>query len=230
MAFLVPDCDFCKQADILLAKVQSNVWDFSTGWDMWDIQNYILLYTLYCTIWYYDILYDTDCLGKFYLIVLWFHVIPIYDISEARPTRYQNKCIFTYSLSKQSWIPLHGTGFTENCQNDNFWCRQSWRRHIFWFWWSQLSIFINDISISVYKLVLKHDDIIKWKHFPRYWPFVRGIHQSKGQWRWALMFSLICTQINGWVNNGEAGDLRCHRAHYDLTVMNYADLPSPRSV
>ena len=22
-----------------------------------------------------------------------------------------------------------------------------------------------------------HDDVIKWKHFPRYWPFVRGIHQ-----------------------------------------------------
>ena len=44
-----------------------------------------------------------------------------------------------------------------------------------------------------------HDDVIKWKHFPRYWPFVRGIHRSpvnsphKGQWRGALMFSLICT-------------------------------------
>ena len=42
-----------------------------------------------------------------------------------------------------------------------------------------------------------HDDVIKWKHFPRYWPFVRGIHRSpvnsphKGQWRGALMFSLI---------------------------------------
>ena len=23
----------------------------------------------------------------------------------------------------------------------------------------------------------KHDDVIKWKHFPRYWPFVRGIHR-----------------------------------------------------
>ena len=70
-----------------------------------------------------------------------------------------------------------------------------------------------------------HDDVIKWKHFPRYWPFVRGIHRSpvnsphKGQWRGALMFSLICTRINGWVNNGEAGDLRRHRAHYDVTVL-----------
>ena len=65
-----------------------------------------------------------------------------------------------------------------------------------------------------------HDDVIKWKHFPRYWPFVRGIHRSpvnsphKGQWHGALMFSLICASINCWVNNGDAGDLRRHRAHY----------------
>ena len=30
---------------------------------------------------------------------------------------------------------------------------------------------------------------------------------------------LICVWINGWVNNGEAGDLRGYRAHYDVTVM-----------
>ena len=28
----------------------------------------------------------------------------------------------------------------------------------------------------------------------------------KGQWRGALMFSFICTWINSWVNNPEAGD------------------------
>ena len=72
-----------------------------------------------------------------------------------------------------------------------------------------------------------HDDVIKWKHFPRYWPFVRGIQRSpvnsphKGQWRGALMFSLICVWINGWVNNREAGDLRRHRAHYDVTVRGW---------
>ena len=70
-----------------------------------------------------------------------------------------------------------------------------------------------------------HDDVIKRKHFPRYWPFVRGIHRSpvnsphKGQWRGALMFSLIYIWINGWVNNREAGDLRRNRAHYDVIVM-----------
>ena len=71
----------------------------------------------------------------------------------------------------------------------------------------------------------RHDDVIKWKHFPRNWPFVRGIHRSpvnspyKGQWRGVLRFSLICNRINGWVNNREAGYLRRHRAHYDVMVM-----------
>ena len=70
-----------------------------------------------------------------------------------------------------------------------------------------------------------YDDIIKWKFLPCYWPFVRGIHWSpvnfphKVQWRGALMFSLICIWINGWVNNREARDLRCYPAHYDITVM-----------
>ena len=41
----------------------------------------------------------------------------------------------------------------------------------------------------------------------------------KGQWRGALMFSLICVWINGWVNNHEAGDLRRYRGHYDVVVM-----------
>ena len=33
------------------------------------------------------------------------------------------------------------------------------------------------------------------------------------------MFSLICALINGRVNNGEAGDLRHHISHYEVTVM-----------
>ena len=71
-----------------------------------------------------------------------------------------------------------------------------------------------------------HDDVIKWKRFPRNWPFVRGIHRSpvnsphKGQWRGASMFLfLIRARINGWVNNCEAGGLRHIRHHYDVTVM-----------
>ena len=41
----------------------------------------------------------------------------------------------------------------------------------------------------------------------------------KGQWRGALMFSLICARINNWVNNREACDLRRHRGHYDVNVL-----------
>ena len=57
----------------------------------------------------------------------------------------------------------------------------------------------------------RHDDVFKWKHFPRYWPFDWGIHRwpvnspHKGQWRGALMFSLIWAlnkrlseQLWGW--------------------------------
>ena len=64
-----------------------------------------------------------------------------------------------------------------------------------------------------------HDDVIKWKHFPRYWPFpVNSPH--KAQWRGALMLSFICAGINGWgVTNREVDDLRPHRAYYDVSVM-----------
>ena len=46
-----------------------------------------------------------------------------------------------------------------------------------------------------------------------------------GQWRGALMFSLICAWIIGWVNNREAGDLRRHRAHYVVIQIYGHNLP-----
>ena len=79
----------------------------------------------------------------------------------------------------------------------------------------------------VIDFLIWHDYVIKWKLFPRHWPYVRGIHWSpvnsphKGQWRGALMFSLICVWINGSVNNREAGYLRRYRAHYDVIVMDH---------
>ena len=77
-----------------------------------------------------------------------------------------------------------------------------------------------------------HDGVTKWKQFPRYWTFVRGIHRSpvnsphNGQWRIALMFSLICTGTNGWVNNRHAGDLRRQRTHYGVTVIGHWSVTS----
>ena len=90
-------------------------------------------------------------------------------------------------------------------------------------WWLDACLlttqYLNQCSFIV------HDDVIKWKHFPRYCPFVRGINRSpvnsphKGQWRGALMFSLIRDWINAWVNSREAGDMRRYRVHYDVIVM-----------
>ena len=88
----------------------------------------------------------------------------------------------------------------------------------------------NATAIATGSVSRTHDDVIKWKHFPRNWPFVRRIRRSpvysphRGQWRGALMFSLICVWINGSVNNREAGDLRRYRAHYDVTVMTIYQL------
>ena len=88
-----------------------------------------------------------------------------------------------------------------------------------------LALCVGNSPVTGHSSVTYHYNIIKWKHFPRYWSFARRIHWSpvnfphKGQWCGALMFSLICTWTNGWLNNRDAVDLRCHRAHYDVTVM-----------
>ena len=76
-------------------------------------------------------------------------------------------------------------------------------------------------------IYFSHDDVIIWKHFLRYWPFVRGIHlppvdcPHKGQWRGALMFSLICAWTKVWAKNRDAGNLKRHHAHHGVTVMSY---------
>ena len=124
--------------------------------------------------------------------------------------------------------------FSDLCQNKRL-RKQSWG---WWFETPSRSLWRHCNGANVFRKggfqllfcysfgkLFYHGDVIKWKHFSRYWPFVRGIHRSpvnfshKGQWRGALVFSLICVWINGWVNNLEAGDLRRYRAHYDVTVM-----------
>ena len=64
--------------------------------------------------------------------------------------------------------------------------------------WLYFALVISHFGSPMWIKYWYHDDVIKWKHFPRYWPFVRRILRSpvnsphKGQWREALMFSLIC--------------------------------------
>ena len=67
-------------------------------------------------------------------------------------------------------------------------------------------------------------DVIKCKHFLRYWPFVKEIHRSpvdsshKGQWRRALICSLICAWTNRWANNRNVDEFRLNHTRYDVTV------------
>ena len=80
---------------------------------------------------------------------------------------------------------------------------------------------------------IPHDDVINWKNSALLTicagnSRVTGEFPLKGEWRGALMFSLICTWINSWVNNGEAGDLRRHRARYDVIAMVYANTPGEK--
>ena len=81
----------------------------------------------------------------------------------------------------------------------------------------------NVCAIVTNCLSAHHDDVIKWKHFPRYWPFERGIHRwipltkASDAELWCFLWS--APWINGWVNNREAGNLIRYRVHYDVTVM-----------
>ena len=89
----------------------------------------------------------------------------------------------------------------------------------FWDLWNWF-IHFWDISFLRIKKIPPHDDVIKWKHFPRNWPFVRGIHRSgPGEFPTQRPVTPV-TWINRWVNNHEAGDLRRYRAHYDVIVMD----------
>ena len=69
--------------------------------------------------------------------------------------------------------------------------------------------------------ILSHDDVIKWKHFPRNGPLWGKPPVTVGfpsQWPVTRSFDVFI-DLNGWANNGEAGDWRRHRAHYDVIVI-----------
>ena len=75
-----------------------------------------------------------------------------------------------------------------------------------------------------------------WRHqmdvFPRYWPFVRGIHRLPvipAQRPVTQSFEVFFHLKYRWVNNDEAGDLRRHRCHYDVTVMESSFCSNTRS-
>ena len=132
------------------------------------------------------------------------------------------------------WFLLDLTDYKSPLLRVMAWCRQATGHYLKQCWPRSVSPY-GITRPQCGKLILnvepqcvsskQHDDVIKWKHFSRYWPFVWGIQRSlvnsshKGQWRGGLGFSLICAWINDWVNNCEAGDLRCYRIHYDVVIL-----------
>ena len=66
-----------------------------------------------------------------------------------------------------------------------------------------------------------HDDVIKWKDFPCYWPFVRVTGEFPWQREVTQSFDAffdLC--LNKRLSKQSWGDdLRCHHAHYDVIVM-----------
>ena len=59
------------------------------------------------------------------------------------------------------------------------WC--IWYAHGFYLFAFVILIALIQICVIYLCSCLNHDDVIKWNHFPRYWPFVRGIHRSPSQ-------------------------------------------------
>ena len=133
---------------------------------------------------------------------------------------YYGKCsINLKSVSKNltDLVPLrHPFQYTTDTSTDSFF---SWSYEclVFGTWFTVLLRLLISKLTPVEKIIQTNtinDDVIKWKHFPRYSPFVRGIHRlpanspHKGQWRRTLVFSLICAWINGWVYNHETVELR----------------------
>ena len=139
------------------------------------------------------------------------------DAHRAQPGKFQTRYFFATNLFGKKHALCTALHFT--VPHSSFTC-------VVFHCTAQHSAALNCTAVHC-----AHDDVTKWKYFrvtghlcgEFTGPPVNSPH--KGKWRGALMFSLICARINGWENNGEAGDLRSHRDHYDVTVMQHRIIP-----
>ena len=132
--------------------------------------------------------------------------------SEVRPAHLATHVRWRWGQQKIPCLPANGNAGTD--ASWDIWRREyclapnrrhnpiviGWSKYRFTWWCHQMETFSTLLAICAGNSL------------------VNSLH--KGQWRGALMLSLICVWIKGWVNNGEAGDLRCYCAHYDIIVMD----------
>ena len=120
-------------------------------------------------------------------------------------------------------------------------CRKifsQWQRSFQWQLWChwlkllrrrRIAIFIQGpvmrVECEEWTSWKRHDDVIKWKHFRVNGPLCREftghrwVPLTKASDAELWCFLWYVPWINGLVNNREAGNLRAHRAHYDVIVM-----------
>ena len=104
------------------------------------------------------------------------------DISNHQPHHCLLKHLFQRRSKKSSKLRVTGlcagnspgsgefaAQMASNAENVSIW----WRHH------DLSSCNYNNVGNEKVWLPTLHDDVIKWKHFPRYWPFVWGIHRSR---------------------------------------------------
>ena len=94
------------------------------------------------------------------------------------------------------------------------------------------------INVAVKMTRVIHDDVIKWKHFPRYWPFVRGIHRSRRKASYAELWFFFDLRLNnrlskqswGWWFETLSGPLWRHcNDLFSILLMNYDNVTAVRS-
>ena len=88
----------------------------------------------------------------------------------------------------------------------------------------ETSLQCNAISLISHEMWACYRDVMTWKCFMHYWPFVKGIHLvdslHKGPVMHNIDVSLMLARTNCYANSGMGSDLRCHNAH--LTCCAFA--------
>ena len=124
---------------------------------------------------------------------------------------FKDNVSIPYQNNFHKWVDLFVKGYT---------APQNYAQYSYVMLWS---VFIQLILLILFDMMTSSNGNI----FRITGHLCRGIHRSpvnsphKGQWRGALMFSLICTWINGWINNREVGNLRCYCAHDIIVTWSY---------
>ena len=121
-------------------------------------------------------------------------------------------CIYMHMFASRTSCWLYGwSGPLTNLRNNGTLLQQQWSpllyespssrvpgiskyyscryRHVLGFASLERRFISCVVSISIWPA--NRHDVIKWKRFPHYWPFVRGIHPHKGQWRGVLMKDIV---------------------------------------